>query len=180
MRFSPIQVFDAHLQGLCKRSYREGEVTSRPDIPARLTLYLVPLVPVALSIWKKFQLENASTFLSGVALIVGALLAVYVQLATSRQKFQRNDTYRTPERDNIDEAVAHILFGVYVALALLVSLTLFEVVHNDRDWLSLGLSSLSVYLGGLLLLVFLLIVPKLWNVYDQENEVPRRMGGTGD
>lgn len=180
MRFSPAQVFSAHCQGLRKRKYEGEKVTSSPDIFARVVLYAFPFVPCGIGIWRDFKLEGSSSFLSGIALIVGALLAVFVQLATSRQKLERNNTYRISERDNIDEAVAHILFGVYVSLALLVLLIVLEVVPPDQEKWTIGLSSMVLYLGCLLLLVFLLIIPKLWNVYDQENSVPRRMGGTGD
>lgn len=179
MRLSPCRVFEAHFKGLTNRKYTESGVSSRPDYLARGLLYFFPLLVAGLCLYKGFHLEETSGFVSGVALIVGGLLSVFVQLVTSRNRIDRSVGYSAPERDNIDECVSHILLGVYVALSLLVVLVVIGVAPGSERAIAI-LSAVAVYLSLVLLLVFFLIIPKLWSVYDQENEVPSRLGGTGD
>lgn len=176
MRFNFWPVLRGHWKGLTR-----GDVTAyTPDRLSRHILKLPPLL-AALALWRNWELAAPTPLLSAVALLAGALVGSFGSLSTLRLKLtdwaDREGDNQQPQRDALDETVAHLLTAaVLCALTAAVLVIGTNVAGADkpvtRPW-----AALAVGLGSYVLLLFMLVVPRLYAAYVEINNVRDRLNG---
>lgn len=179
-RFSVLDLLRGHWKGLRNRTYGKT-VSSKRDLGAVSVLLGVPLIVLVAALWRGWKLSDSEALLNGVSLLVGGLLAAFGQMAAWRARLTRRRDGRTvsdrPARDSIDEAVAHILWAVFISL---VELVLLVIAANTTDAAGSSPAALSAFIyaaGTYLLLLLLLVLPKLYQAYDKANDLDDEMSG---
>lgn len=159
--------------GLRKRR-KVGE--EKPDRLTRTLLLLLPLLSVGLGVSFDWTIDVPQDLLAGIALLIGAELAAFTQLAAWRERLnQRNLGKEVVRRRALDEAVAHVLVSTLVATltaALLVSISVLGVDESSGEvtlWsarvISAAVLGLLTYLG----LTLWIVVNLLWDAYLDAN-----------
>ncbi|TKR27166.1 hypothetical protein FA014_02070 [Cellulomonas hominis] len=155
-------------------------------------LLVVPLVAAAAVVWQQFGLGSTGAVTSGLALLGGALLAAFPQLAAWRsrlsQRVEFKATTERPARESVDEAVAHVLWS---ALLSVLGAVLAAAVENSVPtgeqieaagvpyWTWIAMGAALVALSTYLVLTFVVIVNLLWSAYrraskDEDEEAAAR------
>lgn len=148
-----------------------------PDMFVRTMLWWVPLGAASCTYVFGVILSAADQLLAGFALLVGASLAAFAQLASWRERFtERNLRTEAIPAKAIDEAVAHVLFTVVAAVAgtiLTAVLANLQIEGASAAVLEVArvLSALSVAVGAYLVLTLVIVVNLLSDAYVTVNRV---------
>lgn len=159
----------------------DGRTTGdEPDWLTRgILLATVLLVPVGL--WGDFQLAAPGPLLSGVALLAGALVGSFGTMTTLRLKLADiadvDDEAMGPERDLLDESVSHILLAALVAATDAAVLVIGTNVTAAGAPVTGFWAALAIALSSYLVLLFVLILPRLYSAYVQINNVRPGLNG---
>lgn len=182
-RMNPSALIAAHWKGLQSRAYPSngGEPTTTPDGLARLISAGAPVTVggvAVIFIWQgnlHLAEGTASLVVTAATLAVGGMLAAFAQLASWRSRLAERDLdIQRPLRALIDEAVVHILLAVLESASLMLLTVLSLLLPNP--W-AIVPNALVVAVGSHLVLLFFIIVPRLYSAYVQVNEVTDEVNG---
>jgi hypothetical protein len=172
-RFSLTSLGKGLRDGLRKRR-KVGE--EKPDRLTRALLIILPIAALALAVYFDWTIDVPQDLLAGIALLIGAELAAFTQLAAWRERLnQRNLGKEAVRRRALDEAVAHVLVSTLIATLTAALLVAISVLGLDKEsgpialWaariLSAGVLGLLTYLG----LTLWIVVNLLWDAYLDAN-----------
>lgn len=159
--------------GLRKRRRTDAEPA---DVWTRAVLVGVPTAGAAVAIWQEWIVTVPQDLLAGIALLIGAELAAFSQLAAWRERLnQRNLGKEIVRRRALDEAVAHVLVSTLaatVAAGLLVAISVIDPGKNPREIVEVSVRAMSGLILGLLAYLALtlwIVVNLLWDAYQDAN-----------
>lgn len=177
-RLSLGPVLRAHWKGL---SNDTADGRTVPDWWSRAWLILPSFVILFWGIIDSWTLPAPAPLLSALALLSGGILAVFAQMLTLRSKLtERSDLSNLAVmKDGIDEAVSHLLIALLICIltsaTIVVGLNVSTVAPDDtlaRPWSAFALSA-----TWYLLVLFLILIPKLYSSYTNINEVRDELNG---
>ncbi|WP_139812254.1 hypothetical protein [Prescottella equi] len=179
-RFSVANVINAHWKGLSKPA-RDGEAPE-PDKVARLVLVLAPLMAGITMFGFQVQLTSPAIIVAALSLLTGALLTVFTQLSTLRLKltewYDRDDVDRRPDKDSIDESVAHVLVAALVSISATI-VAVFAIALGDEGAPALRgvVAAITVALITYVLLLLIMLIPRLYGAYASVHDVADELNG---
>lgn len=186
-RFSPFDVWNAHMKSLKNRDFSQDEPVGTPDYVARSVLYGVPLVLGILSFVLDLKIAEPGGLLEVCGILLGAFLVGFSQVASWREKFTarlaaqnaagETDDAELHHRYSLDEAVAHILLSMYAVIFLIITILIGTNLADEDGQLHEVPAAFTVYFGALLLILVIMIVPKLYTAYAVVNQVDDEMSG---
>lgn len=188
-RFLPTELFRAHWKALSAYSdlptddRSEPAARPKPDHASRALLLGVPAAVAIVCLIAEARLGAPAMMLAAVALMAGGLLSAFTHISTLRRTYtERADrlyVYEQGDRDFIDETATHMLMGAYVAgiaaVLLVVGINFFA---DCRGAIAGWFVALPVYAVSYLVMVFLLVVPRLYVCYATINKVRRELNGS--
>lgn len=169
-------------RGLWKSLSHRNATTPAPAWLARI---LVFGAPIAVGVWvfsTHGRITAPDAVLGGLSLLAGALLAAFAQLAAWRLRLvERLEDHRVSEqadRDHLDETVSQLLTAAYIsgldALILVIALN----VSVDKHGAVVGAwAAVVAALGLLVIVLFLIAVPRLYSAYVNTNKVRDALNG---
>lgn len=174
-RLNPQKLFQGVLAGL--RHRREDIAAEKPDWVTRIVLVAVPILVGGGMIWLRFEVQAPDQLLAGAALLAGALLTGFSQVAAWRERIlTRDEQARTRA---LNEAAAHILFSLLAAVFIMTLVVLLVVIPGCGlpDWVS----GLRIWLGAVAVaalayvgLTLLIVSNLLWDAFNFEQEDAER------
>ncbi len=171
-RLIPSELLKHHWASLVDRSGPRGH--GKRDWPAVVILIGGPLSLGAWAWHSNLTLTTPNAMLPALSLLSAGLLAAFGQIASIRAKYELPDSDYDPDwrtREMLDEAVAHILtaalVAVVTAIVIIVGMNLSPAAATQ---LPVRTSALTVTLGSYLVLVFFMVVRKLWGAYEVANK----------
>ncbi|WP_091101164.1 hypothetical protein [Micromonospora citrea] len=180
-RFNIVPVLRGHWKGLSDGRYR----TYRPDWVARCIL-AAPVGVFVLMLWSGTGLAAPTPLLTAVALLAGGMLSTFTHLSTLRlkltewlEKFDDGEDARfVVERESLDETAAHLLAGSLVcAIDAAVLVVGMNVSTSDRGALEGIWAALGGGLSSYILLVFIMVMPRMYSAYVEINSVSTKLSG---
>lgn len=177
-RFNVAPILRGHWKGLTNGQY----LVARPDLAARAIL-LLPIGLFGYLLWRGASLASPAALLTGAALLAGGMLSAFTHLSTLRLKITEWDgeggaSRFSVERDMLDETAAHLLTGSLACVLDAASLVIGMNVSLDKNgqltgfWAALS-SAISLYV----LLIFVVVLPRLYSAYVEINRVAGRLSG---
>ncbi len=176
-RFDVSPLIAGLLSGLRKRR-SSGDETA--DWPARLALFGIPLVAAGLVLALSVELDSADQFLAAAAILAGALIAAFSQVASWREQLLRRRRRVDGVRVRaLTEAAAHILVSILVSVAGSVAVFIaanIELhcaplpVHVAARVLSAVIVACFTYIG----LSLIIVTNLLWDALTAEEDDARR------
>lgn len=167
-RFSPWALLGKHLSSL--RDHRPGRTW---DWTALAVLWVVPTV-AAFVMGCVGTITMPAGWFTGVALLTGGLIGSFSYIAGLRVKLaERESTFPEGEaqiRQYLDETVAHILTAAYVSALTAIILVIEMNLNRKLDGL---LAALPTWPSVYLLLLITMILPRLFQAYEELNNVLR-------
>ena len=172
-RLLPVELLKHHWTSLTDRSAGRG--SRARDWPVTAVLVVVP-VGSAVWMWLRgVELQAPAALLSALSLLSAGLLASFAQIAVIRSRYRLPDDDYDPEwrtRAMLDEAVAHVLTAALVAvLTALFVLIGMNTASPGHAGLPSWASGLVAGFGAYLLLLFVMVIRKLWAAYEVANEL---------
>jgi hypothetical protein len=129
-RFSQRPLAAALRAGLRVRKPGDG-TNEKPDRIAITVLACVPLTILAVTFLLQLRLASADLLLAAAALLVGALLTAFTQIATWRERLVASGLETVSVRIRaLDEAAAHVLSSLLMSVACAVAVLLVGVVSS--------------------------------------------------
>ncbi|KND26018.1 hypothetical protein IQ63_37875 [Streptomyces acidiscabies] len=177
-RFNFIPVLRGHWKGLTDGRY----APPRPDVLARLAL-LIPAIVFLLMWLKKGNLSTPSALLTGIALLAGGMLSAFTHLSTLRLKLKEwvdaSEASRYEvEKGMLDETAAHLLTGSLLCAFDVASLVIGMNVSMTKEGHLYGFwAALSAAISSYVLVIFTLLVPRLYSAYVEINDVSPDLNG---
>lgn len=138
------------------------------DRGTKLVLFGVPIAVFIVSLLAGLELPEAGQLVPGTALMVGAMLTGFGQLAGWRARL--TDSARSIDEVKmraIDEAVAHVLASVLVAAVLTALLAV--AANVSTSVILVPVSSLAVAGLAYLVVSLFIVVNLLWDGYRAAN-----------
>jgi hypothetical protein len=136
----------------------------------------VPVASAAVCLAFQVELKQADQLIAGLALLAGANLAVFAQIASWRERLTaRARRIDRVNRRSLDEAAAHVLVSALISFAatavmiVLANIDLPRCPTNLQLWTVRGLSAFGVAALSLLLLLLVIVVNLLWDAYIAAN-----------
>lgn len=178
-RLNPRPLFVGLLAGLRKRRVSDDEP---PDRSARWVLFGVPVLVGAAVGGFQVVFSNADQLLAACALLAGALLTGFAQIASWRERI----LYRHRAVDDIDvralnEAAAHVL--VSLLASVVAAMAVFVLANLDLQCppllVYIAACVLSALSAGALVYVaisLLIVVNLLWDAFQNEQREAKREG----
>lgn len=166
---SHILAFREHTHSLGKVEF--GKIRKTPVF----SLYATAIIAGTMTWRADLHLDNAGTLIGAVALLASGLLAVFVQLCATRATYTQQ--INAPEKALVDNSAIHVLTGVLYSIITAVLLVIIENVDGDIKRI---LTAITVAFFIALVLLFIIIIPKLWSLYTTQFGVSSKLGGTAD
>jgi hypothetical protein len=177
-RLNPGRVLSGVLSGLRKRSLTGPE---KPDIGARLVLFGLPVLVVAGLIWSQIIISDAEVVLAAAALLVGALLAGFSQVAGWREKIlDRGRAVDAVRVRALNEAGALILMSIHVSVFASVAVFTVAIIDVDQAtpewlrWVAIVMSSLGPAALTYVALSLVFVANLLWDGFVNDESDSRR------
>lgn len=196
-------LFRGHWKGLTNT---DGSRIVGPDWVARLALLLPAMTLGTIAGWQGWTLQAGASLLAGVALLVGSSLTAFTHISTLRSRLtdRPDDPGVSLDRDAYDESAAHMLMAVLVAIvdavAIVIGLNTTTVgstavtqaptpspspspaVTHATTPLAAGsiggiAAAIVIGLSTYLVLLFLMLLPRLYNAYVVAHRVRRELSG---
>ena len=180
-RFDLRPVLRGHLKGLT----RADRDRRSADVAARLVIFGVPIATAFAMYFGGAGLSAPEALLTGVALLAGGTLTVFGSLSVLRLRLTADagDDNRM-ERDGLDESVAHLLAAalacVFDAVVLVVGMNLRPAPVDGHAAQTEVTGIPAALAGGLsvyVVVVFLVMIPRLYFAYTSINDVSQRLSG---
>ena len=177
-RLNPFYLYRGHWKTLS--DYRK----LKPRAAWVLRVFLL-VVPVAVGLWFgacNGELKSPDAILAGLALLAGALLAAFAQLASWRlrltQRQKQLPNVERVDRDALDETSAQLLVAAYESALATVALVVAMNVEASSSgaisgWWAAGAVALSIHV----VLIFLVAIPRLYSAYVSINGVREELSG---
>lgn len=176
-RLNPHRVLGGVFAGLRRRS-RTGNESA--DVGARLVLFGVPIIVAATLVWTQTIINEPEVVLAAAALLVGALLAGFSQVAGWREKiFARGRSVDSVRVKALNEAGALILMSIHVsvlasAAVFGVALVELEKAPNWLYWVAVCLSSIGPAALAYVALSLVFVANLLWDGFTNEQSDAER------
>ncbi|GEB21949.1 hypothetical protein [Brevibacterium aurantiacum] len=176
-RFNPGRVIAGVFAGLRRRSQTGDE---KFDVVAFLVLFGLPVAVAVLLICARVAIDEPEIWLAAAALLVGALLAGFSQVAGWRERIlERGRSVDQVRVRALNEAGALILMCIHVSVlgsASLLCVALIEMKDHAGwvDWIAVGLSSIGPASLAYIALSLCLVVNLLWDGFTNEQEDSER------
>ncbi|ORL15426.1 hypothetical protein A6I85_05995 [Prescottella equi] len=128
------------------------------------------------------QLTSPAIIVAALSLLTGALLTVFTQLSTLRLKltewYDRDDVDRRPDKDSIDESVAHVLVAALVSISATI-VAVFAIALGDEGAPALRgvVAAITVALITYVLLLLIMLIPRLYGAYASVHDVADELNG---
>ncbi|MFT2712338.1 hypothetical protein [Clavibacter sp. Sh2126] len=170
-RIAPRGLIKGVLSGLRKRSRFEPE---KADIGARLALFGLPCAVAAALILTRTILVNAEVILAAAALLVGALLAGFAQVAGWREKvLGRRGTGSQIRVRALNEAGALILMSIHVSVLAAVAVFCVALLNLEDAaewlrWVAILLSSIGPAALTYVAISLVIVANLLWDGFENE------------
>lgn len=166
------------LNGLRQRRSNNEEP---PDWPTRLVLFGVPIVVAIVIAVLKVDITAADQLLAASALLVGALLTGFTQIASWRSRIlKRNRKVDGIDIRALNEAAAHVLICLLVAVAASASvLILTNLDFKTSATLHVIAICLSAFAAGLFTYIaisMVIVTNLLWDAFMNEERDEKREG----
>lgn len=180
-RLNPAPIFRGHWKSLSSENAHGQTI---PDWPTRIAILGLPALVVGLSWWKSWQLGSPAALLTGITLLFSGSLALFAQVSTLRLKltdsYEDDDRGVQVDRDSLDEGTAHLLAAA-VLCAVEVGLLVGAITTTPAEdssvvvtgWIVPTILGLLTYIG----LLFLMLIPRLYNSYVTVNAVRSELNG---
>ncbi len=173
-RFDLRDLYHGLTDGLRKR--REQDEHEPPDVAARVLLVAVPIL-VGVSAGLVGPLEVGDALLAGVALLIGALIAGFTQVAAWKDRLQaRGRATDAVAIRSLNEAAAHILIAV-VASVFGTATAIVSMASSSIECPPLWLIVLTRIVVGLsaasfayIALTLVIVVVLLWDSFMRPEE----------
>jgi hypothetical protein len=176
------------LVGLRRRSSDEHE---KADVGARIILFGEPLVVAVALVCTRIVVNEPELLLAAVALLVGALLAGFAQVAGWRERvLERGRVVDKARIQALNEAGALILMSIHVSVvasAAVFGVALLELEQRAKwvDWIAILLSSIGPASVTYVALSLVFVANRLWDGFtgeqdDIERENHRDFNAEGD
>jgi hypothetical protein len=177
-------VLFGHWRGLTMRRYMpNGDVVSRPYVPARTLTLLVPAAAgVGCWLWLRgrndtwsLPPEFAGAAIAAAALLSAGLVAAFAVLVGWRDRLTERDRARERAlRAMVDEAVAHVLLATLESVLVVPAAALSMILHGGA---ARAATTLTWILSAHVIFLFVLLVPRLYSAYGQTNEIEEHVDG---
>ncbi|MFE3552579.1 hypothetical protein ACFXN2_28370 [Streptomyces kronopolitis] len=177
-RFNVTPILRGHWKGLTNGQY----LVYRPDFTAR-AIFLTPLALFGYLLWSGASLKSPAALLTGAALLAGGMLSAFTHLSTLRLKITEWDEGGSAgrfqmERDMLDETAAHLLTGSLACVLDAASLVIGMNASLDKQGHLTGFwAALSAAISSYVLLIFVVILPRLYSAYVEINGVAKNLSG---
>jgi hypothetical protein len=156
------------LDGLRKRRVQGDEPV---DGPTRYILFGLPLAVGAVAVALRLQLADAGSVATACGVLIGALLSGFGALGAWKERLLARD--RDTEQVDLralNEAAAHILLSVIVAMGATVTLTLAaNLTTKDpgttRAWIVATCGGIGIGALVFLSISLVIVVNLLWDAY---------------
>jgi len=161
------------------------------DVWTRVILLGVPLLGLVAVAVLRIRLGGADQLLAGTALLAGALLTGFGQIATWRERLLQRSSIVTGSRIRaLNEAVAHVLVCLLVSLVatgcviVLANLDLTDA-RAVVIGVEVGFSALAVAAFAYIFIALVIVVNLLWDAFREEErdmttqELPQYEDPTG-
>ncbi|MFD5014620.1 hypothetical protein [Streptomyces chartreusis] len=177
-RFNVAPILRGHWKGLTNGKY----LVPRADIFARVVLSL----PFGLFLYLFIHgatLASPGALLTGAALLAGGMLSAFTHLSTLRLKITEWDdgdkvSQFKVEKEMLDETAAHLLTGSLACVLDAAALVIGMNVSLDKKGHLTGFwAALSAGISFYVLLIFIVILPRLYSAYVDINGVSGRLSG---
>lgn len=155
----------ALLDGLRHRAQIGQE---RQDGATKYLLFGIPTAIFCVSLSAGLRLTGANDLIAGTAVLIGALLVGFSQLASWRERLTaRNARIDGAEMRMLDEAVAHVLVATLASGVLSSAIA----IGSNASWppAIVIASSLAASITAYLALSLLIVVNLLWLAYRSVN-----------
>jgi hypothetical protein len=176
LRFDVTPLLRGHWFGLLHGQFEKYQ----PDWLARGVFVISPALGIA-ALFLDWEITAPTPLLSAVALLAGALVGSFGSLSTLRLKLTdwatEDDERFQVQRDMIDETVAHVLTAALLSAATAVVLVIGTNVAGADQAVTGCLAAATIALGSYVVLLFVLILPRLYAAYVEINQVRDRLSG---
>lgn len=138
------------------------------------------MIPGGLIIGFRVVLEDPATLAEGAGILIGALLAGFAMVAVWRDRL--TSRHRTTEQVHVralDEAAAHILIGVLVAMLVtffLGAAANIDTSRSDNDllmWIDVVVGGLGIAALAYIAAILFIVVNLLWDAYEESGSDKR-------
>lgn len=178
-RLDPRPILKGVVSGLRRRS---SHAVEKPDWAARIILFGIPALTAALLIYHQTVIDAAEVVLAGAAILVGALLAGFSQIATWRERVlargRKVDRIRVRA---LNEAGALVLMSVHVSVVASVGVFVLAVMDLDHligfeKGVAVVLSAIAPASLAYVAISLVFVANLLWDGFENEQEDVRRDG----
>ena len=158
---------------------REDLANERPDRGTQIVLLAVPGLVGILVVAFRIELRDAGQLLAGAALLAGALLTGFGQVAAWRERLLLRPISISASRvRSLNEAAGHILVGLVISLvaSLCVMLLSNLSTHSGPIWvhgLAVGLSAAAAACISYIAISLVIVVNLLWDAYKEDQDEVR-------
>jgi hypothetical protein len=181
MRFSLLDL----LRGFLKVLRNRDTTPSRPDVLARSILVVVPIGAGILVTLTNVQINSPGYVLTGIAILAGGFLTAFTHLSTLRQSLtSRQGDYpnsQRPDRDLIDEVATLLLVSavaaVLTAVVLVIAMSATPITPKQPLVIMGWPAGVVAAMCAIVVLLFLLTIPRMYNAYLQLNAVRNALNG---
>lgn len=170
-RFNPRPVLRGVLAGLSRRSSNDDE---RPDWGARFALFGIPTVVAGVLIASQTIVDEAEIMLAAAALLVGALLAGFAQVAAWRERIlargRKVDAVRVRA---LNEAGALILMSIHVSVFAAVAVFFLALMDTKnitppQSWVAVVLGAAGPSALAYVAMSLVFVANLLWDGFVNE------------
>lgn len=179
-RFFPVELFRGHWKSLS--DYRSRKPIA--DTTTRFFIVFLPLAAGSCLFVFHGALAAPGSLLAGVSLLAGGFLAAFGQISSLRLRLtDRADHFAETEaidRDALDETAAHLLVASFMSAMTALVLVLGMNFSSDAKSGAVNgvFAALAVALACYVLLVFVIVIPRLYIAYVNINRVRDELSGT--
>lgn len=177
-RFDIRPVLRGHWKSLTNGQY----LSYRPDWSARLILLLPVVLFIVMWVFGG-QLAAPTPILTAASLLAGGMLSSFTHLSTLRLKLtewsdvEGQDRFAV-EKEMLDESAAHLLTGVLLCVCDAASLVIGMNVSTSKSGHLVGFwAALSAGISSYVLLIFIIMIPRLYAAWVEINGVIDRLSG---
>lgn len=168
-------------RGFWKSLRKRDSTPSKPDIFARAVVVFVPIILGTLVLMSATSFRAPGALLTGTAILAGGFITSFTHLSTLRLRLtERADSNKEAEqsdRDLLDEVATLLLCATLVAVATSVALVVGIVLGDGLTIVGLWAAVIAA-LSTLLVLLFILTIPRLYYAYLQINHVRDELNGS--
>ncbi|MGW3413873.1 hypothetical protein [Streptomyces sp. NPDC000888] len=149
----------------------------------RIIMVVLPLGLAGVMLLRRGELAAPAALLTGVSLLAGGMLSAFTHLSTLRLKITEINATESAdrfevERGMLDETAAHLLAGSLFCAFNAATLVLgMNVSVSSKGHLTGILAAIATGLSTYIVLIFVAVLPRLYNAYVEMNNVSVALNG---